>query len=287
MSWVRLQPYFQLMRWHRPGPILLLLWPTYWGLFLGELPSLKSVLVFTIGVLLMRSAGCVMNDYCDRGFDRRVLRTQNRPLAKETCSTKQAIGLLLILLSASASLLFFLSLPVMGLAGVALSFAFLYPLAKRVTYFPQAVLGLAFNFGLIMAYQEVNHHLAWSVWFWYGWAVVWTLLYDTEYALVDYPDDCQIGVKSPVVFFKERTPLFLGCLTGVLLSLLLCGMIVSQGSPLRLTVHFLLWIAIAMIWMRHLLLLAKPGSFRRGLTFFGQQHWVGLLIWVWILMDHL
>ncbi|MCX7123285.1 MAG: UbiA family prenyltransferase, partial [Gammaproteobacteria bacterium] len=148
---IKLNAAFRLMRFHRPLPILLILWPTYWGLFLGKTPSLKICIVFTLGVILMRAAGCIINDYFDRHFDGQITRTQNRPLANGSATPRQALGLFTLLILLAACLLFFLHPITILLAVCALALAMLYPLAKRFTHFPQLVLGLAFNFGLIMA----------------------------------------------------------------------------------------------------------------------------------------
>ena len=270
---IKLLAAFRLMRFHRPLPILLILWPTYWGLFLGKTPSLKIFIVFTLGVILMRAAGCVINDYFDRDFDRHIARTKNRPLAEGSATPKQALGLFAALILLAAGLLFFLHPITILLAGCALILAMLYPLAKRFTHFPQCILGLAFNFGLIMAYVQVNAEISWNMWFWYVFAVIWTLLYDTEYALMDYQDDLKTGIKSTAVFFGPQVLTFLSILSGLLISMLLIYAVdlLSLG------------ISAFLIWQLYAL---KKSPYTQGLRIFNLHHWVGLAILIALLIRH-
>ncbi len=276
---LKLQAALQLMRWHRPLPILLILWPTYWGLFLGSHPSFKIVLVFTLGVILMRSAGCVINDYFDRNWDGKVARTCHRPLANGGATPRQALGLFIVLILLAACLLWFLHKATVLLAFAALLLTLLYPLAKRVTHFPQLVLGLAFNFGLIMAYIQVNQHMSGAMLFWYVFAVLWTLLYDTEYALMDYPDDLKAGIKSTAVYFGPQVEGFLNCLAGVLILMLVAHQALLHDTTI---VHSLCSLAITVFlcWQAYALKKAGP---KAGLRIFNLHHWVGLLVFVIIL----
>lgn len=270
--------YLRLMRAHRPIPILLILWPTYWGLFLsGAGVSLKNFLIFTIGVILMRSAGCVINDYFDRDFDPKVARTKSRPLAAGSRSPREALGLFVLLIVLAASLLVFFNPLTIALSFVGLALTILYPLAKRVTHFPQAVLGLAFNFGLIMAYAEINQHLSLDAWLWYAFALVWTLIYDTEYALVDRADDLNIGVKSTAVFWGNKTAIFVGILSCIIVLFLIFKWYFAP-SLLR----GILLLGIAAFLGVHGVMLAR---FQEKISFrlFNQHHWLGLavLLFLW------
>lgn len=275
--------YFRLMRAHRPLPILLIVWPTYWGLVLnGQLPALKYFFIFGLGAILMRSAGCVLNDYFDRQLDGHVLRTKDRPLVKGTLKSRQAFILLAFLLACSACLLFFLKPLTIFFSFIALLLAFLYPLAKRVTHFPQFVLGLAFNFGLIMAYLEVNAHITGVMWFWYAFAVIWTLIYDTEYALVDYSDDLKAGIKSTAVFFGRFVFEWIASLSILLMVLLLSD--VFFFSIQGILPLFIVGLIIGfLVWQLYQL---KRFEDKISMHLFNQHHWLGLLIFWFLLNQH-
>ena len=199
----RLGHYGTLMRLDKPIGILLLLWPTLWGLGLAAdgLPDLFILTVFVLGTVLMRSAGCVINDYADRNIDPHVVRTKNRPLATKAVSTKEAL-----LLSAGLSLCaFLLILPLnrltLELAVFALFLAASYPFTKRFFAMPQAYLGIAFSFGIPMAFAAQTGELPLIVWLLMAANLLWVIAYDTEYAMVDRDDDLKIGIKTSAITF--------------------------------------------------------------------------------------
>ena len=199
----RLGHYGKLMRLDKPIGILLLLWPTLWGLWLAAdgLPDLFILTVFVLGTVLMRSAGCVINDYADRNIDPHVMRTKNRPLATKAVSTKEAL-----LLSAGLSLCaFLLILPLnrltLELAVFALFLAASYPFTKRFFAMPQAYLGIAFSFGIPMAFAAQTGELPLIVWLLMAANLLWVIAYDTEYAMVDRDDDLKIGIKTSAITF--------------------------------------------------------------------------------------
>jgi 4-hydroxybenzoate polyprenyltransferase len=199
----RLGHYGKLMRLDKPIGILLLLWPTLWGLWLAAdgLPDLFILTVFVLGTVLMRSAGCVINDYADRNIDPHVVRTKNRPLATKAVSTKEAL-----LLSAGLSLCaFLLILPLnrltLELAVFALFLAASYPFTKRFFAMPQAYLGIAFSFGIPMAFAAQTGELPLIVWLLMAANLLWVIAYDTEYAMVDRDDDLKIGIKTSAITF--------------------------------------------------------------------------------------
>jgi 4-hydroxybenzoate polyprenyltransferase len=302
------------MRWHRPIPLLLSLWPTYWGLFLGGLPSIRLFFVFTLGVVLMRAAGCVVNDLFDQNYDRFVARTAFRPIASGAVRNVEAVLLLLVLLLLAASLLLFLNSLAQLLALPALFLALVYPLAKRFTYFPQLILGLAFNFGMIMAYAAVHNQLNSMIFWLYGLSIVWTLFYDTIYSLMDYTDDKRLGIKSPATFFDGRVYLFLFLLA-------LCLIVAASVLLHNLHLHYAFLFALAFTYVMvracwHLLkgkllflipiLMMRsqmPGpkqaiwaspmltpSWREAVVcqkLFDQQQWFGLIIFLMILCQFL
>ena len=199
----RLTHYEKLMRLDKPIGILLLLWPTLWAQWLASHghPDWLILWIFVMGVVLMRSAGCVINDYADRDFDSHVARTRERPLAAGKVSTKEA----LLLAAGLALLAFFLVLPlgklVIGLSVVALFLAASYPFTKRFFAIPQAYLGVAFGFGIPMSYAALWGEVPLEAWLLLAANVFWAVAYDTEYAMVDRVDDLKIGIKTSAITF--------------------------------------------------------------------------------------
>ena len=199
----RLRAYATLMRMDRPIGTLLLLWPTYWGLWLAArgTPSLGLFLIFTTGTWLMRSAGCVINDYFDRDFDRQVARTCQRPLATGLITSRAALRLFVILCLLAAVLLPFLNWLTIWLAGGAVLITVTYPLFKRFTHLPQAYLGIAFSFGIPMAFAATLGRVPALAWWLMLANACWVVAYDTAYAMADRPDDLKAGIKSTAILF--------------------------------------------------------------------------------------
>jgi 4-hydroxybenzoate polyprenyltransferase len=199
----RLTQYEKLMRLDKPIGILLLLWPTLWGQWLASngQPNWLILWIFVIGVVLMRSAGCVINDYADRDFDPHVARTRERPLAAGKVSPKEA----LLLAAGLALLAFLLILPlnklVLALSVVALFLAASYPFTKRFFAIPQAYLGIAFGFGIPMSYAALQGTVPAEAWILLAANVFWAIAYDTQYAMVDRADDLKIGIKTSAITF--------------------------------------------------------------------------------------
>lgn len=200
----RLAVYAQLTRLDKPIGSLLLLWPTLWGVWLaadGGWPQVSMVVIFTLGTLLMRSAGCVINDYADRHFDAHVARTQHRPFARGAVSEKEA----LLLAAGLAVLAFLLVLPLNALTWVmslpAVLLAGSYPFTKRFLALPQAYLGLAFSFGIPMAFAASQNTVPLLAWVLFAANTFWTIAYDTEYAMVDRADDLKIGIRTSAITF--------------------------------------------------------------------------------------
>lgn len=224
----KLTAYAQLTRFDRPVGIELLLWPTLWGLFLAQfekthsLPSWQLVLIFTLGAVFMRAAGCAINDYADRDFDGQVERTKNRPLARGAISPKEALAVFAILVLASASLLLFLPMQVFYWSFGALALASIYPFMKRFTYLPQFVLGAAFSWAIPMAYVAVNPTEFPPVWCWllYIANLCWTVAYDTQYAMTDREDDLKAGIKSTAILFGKNDVVIIALLQVAFLGLL-------------------------------------------------------------------
>lgn len=198
--------YARLMRLDKPIGILLLLWPTYWALWLaaGGMPSIKNLMIFTLGVILMRSAGCVINDFADRKVDGHVKRTAARPLPTGEISSRQALTLFTALVTIAFVLVLCTNQLTVLLSFAALALAMTYPFMKRYTHLPQVVLGAAYGFGIPMAFAAEAGSLNKGVWLLFIANLVWTVAYDTFYAMVDRDDDLRIGVKSTAVLFGEQ-----------------------------------------------------------------------------------
>ncbi|MEJ2407686.1 MAG: 4-hydroxybenzoate octaprenyltransferase [Candidatus Thiodiazotropha sp.] len=228
----RLRRYALLVRLHRPIGILLVLWPTLWALWLagkGQ-PPWEIVLVFIVGVVLMRSAGCAINDYADRDFDGCVTRTKSRPIALGLVSPREALGVFLALSLLAATLLVFLNVQTRLLSLGALFLAAVYPFMKRFTHLPQLILGVAFGWAVPMAFMALNESLPPLAWVVFGATVIWALIYDTQYAMVDREDDLKIGVKSSAILFGRYDNLIVGLLQMLMLILLLqVGLMAGLG----------------------------------------------------------
>jgi 4-hydroxybenzoate polyprenyltransferase len=200
-------PYLRLMRLHQPVGIWLLMWPCWWSLALasGGMPSPELLALFALGSVLMRSAGCIINDIADREFDKQVERTRTRPLASGELSVKQALVLLALLLLASAIIAWHLGEIVMLWAALSLIPVATYPFMKRISWWPQFFLGLTFNWGALMGWAAVRGTVEWPAIALYIGCIFWTLGYDTIYAHQDKKDDARIGVKSTALRLGKNT----------------------------------------------------------------------------------
>lgn len=222
MSHWKQNPYIRLMRLDRPIGNFLLLWPTLWALWVaaGGLPTLDVLLVFVLGVLLMRAAGCVINDYADRDFDGQVERTKHRPLATGEVTAKQALALFAVLGLIAFALVLTQNWLTIQLSFVGMALAALYPFTKRVTHLPQFVLGAAFGWATPMAFAAQTGELPSITWLMFGITLVWTVAYDTMYAMVDRADDLKAGIKSTAILFGRFDRLAIGLLQAFTLGLL-------------------------------------------------------------------
>ncbi|MCU7858189.1 MAG: 4-hydroxybenzoate octaprenyltransferase [Candidatus Thiodiazotropha sp. (ex Lucinoma borealis)] len=229
----RVRRYALLVRLHRPIGILLLLWPTLWALWIAGdgMPPWGIVLVFIAGVAIMRSAGCAINDYADREFDGHVARTQTRPIAAGLVSPSEAVVVFLVLTLLAACLLIFLNWPTRIMSLVALLLAAIYPFMKRFTHLPQIMLGAAFGWAVPMAFMALNESIPLVAWLMFISAVIWALIYDTQYAMVDREDDLKIGVKSSAILFGRYDNLIVGLLQVFMIGLLLIvGALSARGG---------------------------------------------------------
>lgn len=275
--------YARLMRLDRPIGIYLVLWPTLWALWLaaGGFPDADILLIFVAGVVLMRSAGCAINDFADRNVDGHVRRTNRRPLVTGEVSAFEAISLFIILcLTAFVLVLFTNELTIMlSFGGAAL--AFCYPFMKRYTHLPQVVLGAAFAWSIPMAFAAQAGKLDPQIWVLYTAVVLWTVSYDTFYAMADREDDMKIGVKSTAILFGDQDRI----ITGTLQFLFIIAMaIVGQRFELGLIYQCSLLIAGSLlVYEQYLIRHRDPDACFRA---FLHNNWVGMVIFLGILLDY-
>lgn len=222
LSQNKLLAFHRLMRTDKPIGALLLLWPTLWALWVATpgVPPLWILAVFVAGVWLMRAAGCVVNDYADRKFDGHVKRTARRPLPSGDVSEKEARILFAVLVLLSFLLVLTLNTMTIVLSVGGLALAWVYPFMKRYTHLPQVVLGAAFGWAIPMAYAAVSETLPLSCWLMFLANICWSVVYDTQYAMVDRDDDLKIGVKSTAILFGKNDKLIIGILQVVVMALM-------------------------------------------------------------------
>ena len=232
-----LKLFIELTRLDKPIGYMLLFWPCVWGLtlvydFNSEINTyFKYLIFFLLGSILMRSAGCIINDIADKKFDQKVERTKNRPIASEKISIKLALLYALVLCFCAFLILINFNLLTIVLALASMPFAFSYPLMKRFTYWPQLFLGITFNYGLVLAWISINNSISLTPILFYIGAIFWTLGYDTIYGYQDIKDDEIIGIKSTSIKFKNNPKTFLTlCYSFLLISLILIGVLMNFNN---------------------------------------------------------
>ena len=271
--------YFRLMRLDKPIGIYLLLWPTLWALFLAAdgLPRLDLLIIFVLGVTLMRSAGCVINDYADRKIDKLIQRTQHRPITSGEISTQSALVLFFTLMLIAFGLVLMTNILTIQLAVIAGVLATLYPFTKRWTHLPQFVLGLAFAMSVPMAFAASNNNVSDAAWWVFLATVIWTVIYDTMYAMADREEDLHIGVKSTAVLFAKYDKLIIGILQ---ISLLL--VLIKISEIFNLTVFYdisLILIAFLMIYHQYLIKNREKNACIRA---FLHNNFIGMVVFAGI-----
>lgn len=267
-------PYFRLMRLHQPVGVWLLFWPCAWSVVLASgnawgAGELRAILLFAVGAVLMRSAGCVINDIADRKIDAQVERTKQRPLASGELSVKQAVLLLLLLLMLSLPVAFLLGQQVVMWAVLSIFPIAIYPLMKRVSWWPQLFLGLVFNWGALMGWAAIRGIVEWQAILLYLGGVCWTLGYDTIYAHQDKIYDAQIGVKSSALRLGNKTKLFVSFMYATAIACFVIALGKWLGAVLFLPVFF------HAVWQIYSLNLEQPTSARR---IFLSNVWFGGLV---------
>jgi len=276
-------PHFlRLARLDKPIGIYLLLWPTLWALWLAAegWPGWHLFLVFTLGTLLTRSAGCVANDLWDRDFDLSVERTRNRPITTGIISTREAIYFIVILLLPALGLVLTTNPLTILLSMAAVFIAGVYPLMKRVISVPQAVLGIAFSWGIPMAFAATLNEIPHTAWLLLIANLLWTVAYDTEYAMVDRDDDVKIGLKSSAILFGELDRLIIGLLQAAFIaSMLLVGYRFELGSA------FQLGLLVACFLLLYQQFMIRERERQACFKAFLNNHWAGLAIFTGIVCD--
>lgn len=275
--------FIQLMRLDKPIGIYLLLWPTLWALWVASkgLPDFKLLFIFVVGVLLMRAAGCVINDYADRHFDGHVARTQARPLASGKISVREALTLFAVLVALSFILVLFTNLTTILLSFGGLALAACYPFMKRYTFYPQVVLGAAFSWGMPMAFSAVTGELPPThAWLLYLANLLWTVAYDTYYAMTDRDDDLKIGVKSTAILFGEADRVIILTLQGLAL---LC--LAMAGARFSLGLWFLFGLCGAAACFAWEFWSTRERDPQKCFAAFLHNHWAGLAILLGIVLD--
>ena len=275
-------PYLQLMRLDRPVGTLLLLWPTLGALWMASsgFPDMELIAVFACGTLLMRAAGCVINDIADRKFDGQVERTTRRPLATGVVTTRQALIVFCVLVLAASTLLVFLNPLTRWLALGGLGIATLYPFMKRWTYLPQVVLGAAFSWGLPMAFGAVQNTLPAVAWLAFVASLLWIVAYDTLYAMVDREDDLRIGIKSTAILFGAADRLMVGVLqTAALVTFLLVG------EQLEYQTFYALGVGCAGCLFIYQQILIRTREREKCLHAFANNAWVGFALFAGIVAE--
>ena len=274
--------YFRLMRLNKPIGIYLLLWPTYWALFLsaGGWPDIDLLIIFTVGVIITRSAGCVINDYADREIDKHIARTRDRPLTTGEISPKAALLVFFTLGLVAFALVLLTNALTIKISFIALALAVLYPFTKRWTNLPQLILGLAFAMSVPMAFSAQTGTLPASA----GWiflaTVLWTLIYDTLYAMADRDEDLKIGVKSTAILFAKYDQIFI-----TLLQVLLMIVFIKIGNLFDLGAFYDISLIIILFFMVYHQFLIKKRKKMDYFKAFINNHFVGMTLFLGIFLS--
>lgn len=278
----RLPQFIALCRLDKPIGTYLLLWPTLWGLWFAAKgwPGWHLFLVFTLGTLLTRSAGCIINDIADRNFDGDVKRTSGRPLAQGQITVKEAVMLMAGLLFLALLLVLTTNRLAVLVAGAAAVIAAAYPFMKRYTHLPQVILGLAFSCGIPMAFAAVTDSLPRLAWLLVVANIVWTVAYDTEYAMVDRDDDIRLGLKSSAILFGDMDKLMIG-----VLQILFLAVMVLAGRLAEVGIAYYGGLAIAACLLGYQQYLIKDRDRDNCFTAFLHNHWVGLVVFAGIAIN--
>lgn len=277
----KIHAYLVLTRMDRPIGALLLLWPTWWALWLAakDFPPIGPWVIFTLGVFAMRSAGCAINDYADRKLDPQVARTAGRPIASGRVTPREALYVFAGLLVFSFLLVLFTNTLTILLSFAGAALAAVYPFSKRYTNLPQVVLGAAFGWSIPMAFAAVTNHVPPVAWLLFIANIIWSVIYDTEYAMVDREEDIKAGAKSTAILFADADLAIIGVLMGTfLLAMLLVGTRAGLGWPYWIGLTVTAGLFAYQQWIM------RERERNACLSAFRHNNWVGLALWVGIVV---
>ena len=263
------------MRFDKPIGTFLLAAPTLWGITLANegFPSLRLLAIFLAGIVVMRAAGCIANDLADRNLDGHVERTRLRPLVTGALSVKEAVALLLLLLATALGLVALTNPLTIKLSFAGAGLAMIYPLMKRITHLPQIVLGIAFSWSIPMAFAASINALPSALWWLFTANLLWTVVYDTQYAMVDREDDLSVGIKSTAILFGALDVRIIGLLQCLcLIAFWRCGVAFSLGP-----IYYAAVAAVGILFARHLWLI-RDRDIEHCFAAFNQSKWIGLII---------
>jgi 4-hydroxybenzoate polyprenyltransferase len=280
----RLKQYWLLSRFDRPIGILILLWPALWALWVASdgRPDLGVLTVICLGVVLMRAAGCVINDYADREFDPHVARTKQRPIAAGKVKPKEALWIFVVLCLCAFGLVLTLNIFTILLSFIAAFLAASYPFMKRYTQLPQAYLGIAFGWAIPMSFSAQTNYIPLVAWVMYLAVVLWALVYDTMYAMVDKEDDLKIGVKSTAILFGSYDRHIMAFLQLIIIGLLI---IVGQMKYLSWPYYGGILVATGLFVYQQKLIYYRDKT--QCFKAFLNNNWFGMVVFIGLLVDYL
>jgi len=265
----------EIMRFDKPIGTFLLAAPTLWGITLANegFPSLRLLAIFLAGIVVMRAAGCIANDLADRNLDGHVERTRLRPLVTGALSVKEAVALLLLLLATALGLVALTNPLTIKLSFAGAGLAMIYPLMKRITHLPQIVLGIAFSWSIPMAFAASINALPSALWWLFTANLLWTVVYDTQYAMVDREDDLSVGIKSTAILFGNLDVRIIGLLQCLcLIAFWRCGVAFALGP-----IYYAAVVAVGILFAKHLWLIRDRDT-EQCFAAFNQSKWIGLII---------
>ncbi len=280
----KFKQYLLLIRLNRPIGIFLLLWPTLWGLWIASegFPNTKILVVFLFGVFLMRSAGCILNDIIDKDFDKFVARTQNRPLASDKLSSIEAFIVAISLIFIAFLLVLTTNTLTVQLSFVAIILAGTYPFLKRHTYLPQFFLGLTFGWSIPMAFAATTNSIPKIAWLLLIANILWVVVYDTIYAMIDREDDLKIGIKSTAILFDDADRFIIGLIQSLVLIALI---VIGQQASLN-TIYYFSLIIGGCLFLYQLYLIRNRDQ-KKCMQAFLNNNWFGLVVFIGLFINYL
>ena len=284
LKYDKFKQYLLLIRLNRPIGIFLLLWPTLWGLWIASegFPNTKILVVFLFGVFLMRSAGCILNDIIDKDFDKFVARTQNRPLASDKLSSIEAFIVAISLIFIAFLLVLTTNTLTVQLSFIAIILAGTYPFLKRHTYLPQFFLGLTFGWSIPMAFAATTNSIPKIAWLLLIANILWTVVYDTIYAMIDREDDLKIGIKSTAILFDDADRFIIGLIQSLVLIALI---VIGQQASLN-TIYYFSLIIGGCLFLYQLYLIRNRDP-KKCMQAFLNNNWFGLVVFIGLFINYL